>query len=56
LALFRRFDKENGTVEFLYKGNPITPKMKIDDPAALLDGLTKSLEVAYLKLRDAGIE
>ncbi len=53
MALFREFDEAAGTVQMLNKGRPITPKMKLDDPKALVDGFSQALEAAYQKLRDA---
>ena len=32
MALFRQFDKDNGTIQFTYAGEPITPKMKLTTP------------------------
>jgi hypothetical protein len=52
VALFRQFDEADNTVQFLYKGEPITQKMKVDDPKALLEGLSDALNTAYNKLRD----
>ena len=54
MALFRQFDKDKGTVLFTYAGESITPEMRIDDPAQLLEGLGKALEEAYQKIRDTG--
>ena len=54
MALFRTFDEKKRTVLFTYGGEPVTPEMKIDDPAQLLEGLSEALEEAYQKLRDAG--
>ena len=54
MSLFREFDQKDNTVQFLHKGQPVTPKMKTDDPTALLEGLGKALDAAYNKLRDAG--
>lgn len=56
MALVREFDKGDGTVQVKYKGWPITPKMKTDDPKALLEGLSDALEKAYIKLRDGGLD
>jgi hypothetical protein len=56
MALSQDFDQSAGTVQFLHKGWPITPKMKLDDPKELLDGLTQALEVAYQKLHDANLD
>jgi hypothetical protein len=56
LALFREFDQNLGTIQMLYKGSPITSKMKTDDPKALIDGFSETLEVAYQKLRDNNVE
>ncbi len=56
MALTREFDKDSGTVQLMSKGWPITPKMKMDDPAALLHGLSQALETAYIRLRDGGLE
>ena len=56
MAIIREFDKDQGTVQLLYKGWPITPHMKVDDSKQLLDGLSQAVEVAYQKLRDAGID
>ncbi len=56
MAIFREFDEKNGTVQLLHKGWPITPKMKVDDPKALLDALSNAINEAYNKLRDAGVE
>ena len=55
VALFRQFDKDDNTVQFTYKNEPVTPKMKVDDPNALLEGLSAALDSAYKKLRDAGV-
>ena len=55
MALFRQFDKDDNTVQLLYKGEPVTPKMKVDDPEALLEGLSDALNTAYNKLRDANV-
>ena len=55
MALFRQFDEKDNTVQFLYKGEPVTQKMKVDDPKALLDGLSDALDTAYNKLRDANV-
>ncbi len=54
MTLFRKFDEEDHTIQFLYKGEAVTPKMKDSDPNALLEGLGSALEKAYTKLRDAG--
>ncbi len=56
MALFREFDQNAGTVQLLYKGWPITPKMNVNDPKELLDGLTQALEQAYQKIRDAKLD
>ncbi|MGA2897334.1 MAG: hypothetical protein ABSE27_07040 [Acidobacteriaceae bacterium] len=56
MAIFRATDEDDNTVQMLYKGLPLTPKMKKDDPHALLEGLSQALEVAYQKIRDAGID
>lgn len=56
MSLFREFDQKDGTVQFLYKGQPVTPKMKTDDPSALLEGLGNALNAAYNRLRDAGVD
>ena len=56
MALFREFDQSAGTVQLLHKGWPITPKMKVDDPKELLEGLCQALEVAYQKLHDANLD
>jgi hypothetical protein len=56
MAIFRQFDKEKGTVMLLYKGEPLTPEMKIDDAKQLLDVLSGVIEQAYQKLRDAGLD
>lgn len=53
MSLFRQFDQKDRTVQFLYKGQPITPKMKTDDPTALLEGMSTALNEACNKLRDA---
>jgi len=53
MSVVRQFNEEAGTVYLTYKGEPITPVMKLDDPQALLDGLTAALNHAYNKLRDA---
>jgi hypothetical protein len=53
MSLFRELDQEANTVQFLYKGEPITPKIKMDDPKALIEGLGGALNTAYNKLRDA---
>jgi len=55
VALFRMFDEKDNSVQFLYKNEPVTPKMKVDDPKALLDGLSVALDAAYNKLRDADV-
>ena len=56
MAIFRETNEADGTVQLLYKGWPITPKMKRDDPKELLEGLSEAVELAYQKIRDAGIE
>ena len=56
MALFRQFDEKDQTVQFLHKGWPVTPKMKMGDPTELLEGLGQALELAYQKLRDAGAD
>ena len=53
MALFRERNERDGTVQFLYEGWPITPKMKEEDPKALLEGLGQALETAYQQIRDA---
>jgi hypothetical protein len=55
MAINRQFDQTANTVQVTYKGWPITPKMKLDDPKQLLDGLSQALEVAYQKIRDANL-
>ena len=56
MAIFRQLDESKGTVVLTYKGDPITPEMKVDDPKQLLEGLSTALEKAYQKIRDAGLE
>ena len=56
MAIFRQFDESKGTVILTYKGEPITPEMKVDDPKQLLEGLSAALERAYQKIRDAGLD
>lgn len=53
MSLFRQFDQKDSTVQFLYKGQPIPPKMKTDDPTALLEGTSTARNEACNKLRDA---
>jgi hypothetical protein len=36
MAIDRVFDQNANTVQFTYKGWPITPKMGLDDPKQLL--------------------
>ena len=54
--LFTTIDEGDDTVQLHYNGVALTPKMKRDSPAELLEGLTDAVEVAYRKLRDAGVE
>jgi hypothetical protein len=56
MAINREFDQNANTVQLTYKGWPITPKMRLDDPKQLLDGMSQALELAYQKIRDARIE
>jgi hypothetical protein len=56
MAVTRVFDEAQRTVQLLYKGWPITPHMKIDNPKELLEGLSQAVEVAYQKIRDAKID
>jgi hypothetical protein len=56
MALFREFNQSKNTVTILYKGEPLTPEMSVESPTELLDGLTNALEIAYQKIRDAGLE
>ncbi len=56
MPFFREFDAKSGTVQFKNKGWNITPKMKVNDPKELLEGLGKALDEAYRKLRDAKID
>ena len=55
MAIYREFDEAKGTVVLLYKGQPITPELKVNDPKQLLEVLSNVIEKAYQKLRDAGI-
>ena len=56
MSIARQFDQNKGTVVLTYGGKPLTPELKIDDPKQLLDELSKVIDDAYNKLRDAGIE
>ena len=56
MALYRHIDQDKRTAHFTYKGEPITPEFKIDDPKEIFDVLSNALERAYQKIRDAGIE
>lgn len=56
MAVTRKFNEAQGTVQLFYKGWPITPHMKIDNPEELLNGLSQAVEVAYQKIRDAEID
>jgi hypothetical protein len=56
MAIFRTFHEAKGTVVLTYKGEPITPELKVNDPKQLLEGLSAALERAYQKIRDSGIE
>jgi hypothetical protein len=56
MAIARQFDKDKGTVVLLYKGEPLTPEIKVDDAKQLLDVLSGVIERAYQKLRDAGVD
>ena len=40
----------------LYKGEPITPELDVNDPKQLLDVLSLVIDTAYQKLRDAGLD
>ena len=53
MAVYREFDENQGTVQLFYSGAEITPKMRWGDPNQLLKHLSKALELAYQKLRDA---
>jgi hypothetical protein len=55
MAITRQFDEEKRTVMLLYKGEPLTPEIRIDDAKQLLDVLSGVIERAYQKLRDAGV-
>jgi hypothetical protein len=56
MAIFRQIDKDKGTALLTYKGEPITPEFKLDDPKEIFDVLSNAIEKAYQKIRDAGIE
>lgn len=56
MAVTRLYDEAQHTVQLLYKGWPITPHMKMDNPEELLKGLSQAVEVAYQKIRDAKID
>jgi hypothetical protein len=56
MALYRHIDTDKGTAHFTYKGEPITPEFKLNDPTEILDVLSKALEKAYQRIRDAEIE
>jgi hypothetical protein len=55
MSIFRQFDQKKGTVVLTYGGQPLTPELNINDPKQLLDELSKVIDSAYNKLRDAGL-
>lgn len=56
MAIVREFDQAKGTVVLMYKGQPLTPELSVNDPKQLLEALSAVIEKAYQKLRDAGLE
>jgi hypothetical protein len=56
MAIFREFDEKKGTVTLLYKNNPITPPIDVNDPKQILDVLSQVIEKASQKLQDAELE
>jgi hypothetical protein len=55
MPFYRSFNQNDGTVQLLYEGLPITSKMKVNDAGQLLEGLSQALAEAYQKLRDANL-
>jgi hypothetical protein len=55
MSIFRIIDPDKQTVILTYAGRQLTPEMDINDPAQLLDVLSRVIDDAYNKLRDAGV-
>jgi hypothetical protein len=55
MSIMRVFNETKGTVVLTYAGQPITPEMNPKDPEQVLEVLSKVINAAYNKLRDAGL-
>jgi hypothetical protein len=55
MAIWRQIDPVKNTAVLLYKNEPITPELNLNDPKQLWDVLTKVIEASFIKMRDAGL-